>query len=181
MCKDNGVPFVDFNVLVGPIESLFGVGVQGGFMDETLFKRNDIEIPCQITKDIRIYPPVIFVNAVQYSSYPEQTEVLIHEYRHFIYNIVNPNYKIGYSIPRGADYKAWSRYLADPNERAAHKSEIRFELQLGKSVDEIIRKKVGGVITSDNYPIALKFSELVDEVAEELERKEEDEELIGTS
>ena len=46
----------------------------------------------------------------------------------------------------------------------------------GKSVDEIVRDKVGGSITTDSYlrsyPIALQFKVLVDEVVKEIEETE---------
>jgi len=173
MCTDNGVRFKDFDVVAGPIEQLFGKGVQGGFMDLPIFEQNEMSIPFQLTEDIFISPPVIFVNSVEYPSYPEQTEVLIHEYRHYIYGIMNPNYKLEYKLSKGMDYQAWCAYLTDPNEREAHTSEIKFELQLGKSFDEVIRNKVGGVITMGNYPIAVKFSELVREVMDNIEAEEE--------
>ena len=56
---------------------------------------------------------------------------------------------------------------------AAHKSEIKYELLLGKSVDEIVRNKVGGAITTENYPVALKFKELINEAIEEIRKEEE--------
>jgi hypothetical protein len=173
MCRENRVPFNDFQVIVGPIEHLFGRGVQGGFMNVAVFEQNKMSIPFPITDDILISPPVIFVNSVENPSYPEQTEILIHEYRHYIYGIMNPDYKVGYSLPQGADYNTWLKYLSDPNEVSAHKAEIKFELQLGKSFDEVIRDKVGGVITMENYPIAVKFASLVKEVMENIEIKEE--------
>jgi hypothetical protein len=43
-------------------------------------------------------------------------------------------------------------------------------------VQSIIRNKVGGMITTDNYPVALKFSELVQEAVTELEREKEENE-----
>jgi len=171
MCTENRVPFYDFQVIVGPIEHLFGRGVQGGFMDATIFKKNKMSIPFKLIDDIYIEPPVIFVNTVESPSYPEHTEILIHEYRHYIYGIMNPTYKIGYTMPNGSDMEGWNKYLMDPNERDAHRAEIRFGLKLGRSFDEIIRGKVGGIVTQDNYPIAVKFSELVNEVMNNIEEE----------
>jgi hypothetical protein len=179
MCRDNGVPFKDFSVVVGSIEQFFGRGVQGGFMDIEIFKQNKMTIPFHMTEDIYIEPPVIFVNSVEHPSYPEQTEVLIHEYRHYIYGIMNPDYKIGYTVPQGSDDERWDEYLTDPNEVEAHKSEIKFGLRLGKSFDEIIRSKVGGIVTRDNYPIAVKFSKLVKEVMNNIEAEDEKNEELA--
>lgn len=181
MCSQNEIKFQDFTVVVGPIEQLLGSGSMGGFMDESMFKASNIEAPMKITDEIYISPPVIFINSVEIPSYAEQTETLIHEYSHFIYGLKNPNYKIGYrrdNKKKGSDYKFWFEYLSDRNEIVAHENEIEYELLLGKSPDEIIRNKVGGQITIQNYPIALKFREMVNEVIEKIEKQEEIHECI---
>ena len=172
MCNKFGIPFNDFEVVVGPIGSLFGRGVQGGFMDANIFRDNEMELPFHLVEDIYIKPPVIFVNSVESPSYPEQTEVLIHEYRHYIYCIMNQDYKIGYDISKGG-IDGWSDYLSDLNEIEAHKSEIGFSLRLGKTPDEIIREKVGGEVTRDNYKFAVKFANIVNEVVEDIDSEEE--------
>lgn len=181
MCKKYNVEFKDFDVVIGPIERAFGSGVQGGYMDEALFEKNKWPIPKELTDGVFIRPPIIFVNSVTNPSYAKQTETLIHEYRHYIYGVQNPNYSITYKSPKtNEDYEAWFNYLKDRNEQSAHKDQIKFELGLGKSYDEIIRDKVGGKITSENYPIAIEFSELVKESVEELEKEtEKNEEPIG--
>jgi hypothetical protein len=177
MCKKYGVNFVDFEVVVGPIERAFGAGVQGGYMDKELFTKNKWPIPKELTDGVFISPPIIFVNSVTSPSYANQTDTLIHEYRHYIYGIQNPNYQITYKSPKNSeDYEAWYQYLQDRNEQAAHKDQIKFELGLGKSYDEIIRDKVGGKITTENYPVALKFAELVQDAVKELEEENEEHE-----
>ena len=163
MCDDSGVPFRDLSVVVGPIEYLFGVGVQGGFMNEKIFEQNNMEIPFPLTDDISISPPVIFVNSVENPSYPEQTEILIHEYKHYINGIMHSEHELDYEMPVGDDINSWYAYLTNPDEVEATKAGIKFDLQLGKSSDEIIGCKFGGKITIENYQIALKFSELVQE------------------
>jgi hypothetical protein len=173
--------FQDFNVIVGPIERTFGPGTRGGFMDANSFAKSKIKAPFEIAKGIFITPPVIMVNSVEMPNYADQTETLIHEYSHYIFGLKNPNYKMGYGKPKGnVDYEHWYNYLTDANERVAHKEEIKFELGLGKSFDEIIRNKVGGKITTENYPIALKFKELVHEALEEMEEAEEENEKPTT-
>jgi len=180
MCKENNLPFVDFDVIVGPIAEVIGEGSQGGYMDANAFTKSKIKTPFEISKGVFMSPPVILINAVDNPSYAEQTETLIHEYRHYLYGLQHPNYEIGYNRPKnknkkGEDYEFWYNYFTDPNEQAAYKQEIKFELGLGKSYDEIIRNKVGGQITMDNYPIALKFSEMVQEALKELEEKKNEE------
>jgi len=181
MCQRYDVEFADFDVVIGPIEMAFGSGVQGGYMDKSLFIQNKWPIPKELADGIFISPPIIFVNSVTNPSYAKQTETLIHEYRHYIYGIQNPNYRITYKSPKdNKDYEQWFNYLKDRNELAAHKDQIKFELGLGKSYDEIIRNKVGGKITPENYPIALKFSELVKEAVKELEEENgKNEDVIG--
>lgn len=176
MCQENNVPFKDFDVVIGPIERTFGAGIQGGFMDAGSFTKSKMKIPSEVVKGVWISPPVMLINSVTMNSYAEQTETLIHEYRHYIYGIQHPDYKMGYGRPKkkhGEDYEHWYNYFTDPNEREAHKNEIKFELGLGKSYDEIIRNKVGGMITVENYPIALKFQEMVQEAVKELEEEKE--------
>lgn len=174
MCKINNIPFKDFDVVIGPIEQKLGRGVQGGFMDHNSFVKSNIKIPYELAKGVWISPPVILINSVTMPSYAEQTETLIHEYRHYLYGLQNIDYKQKYGRPkqkRGEDYEHWYNYLTDSNERAAHKDEIKFELGLGKSYDEIVRNKVGGQITKENYPIAILFSQLVQEAKEEVEEE----------
>ena len=92
-----------------------------------------------------------------------------------IFGILNPNYKITYEMPRGEpDFNFWNKYLNDPNEKEAHKEQIKFQLQLGQSVDEIIREKFNGVIDEKNYTSALKYEELVRQALKELEEEKEE-------
>jgi len=186
MCEQLGEPFLDFDVIIGPIERFMGQGSQGGFIDEDGFKKAKppMEIPYKLMEGLYMTPPCILINSVSMPSYADQTETLIHEYRHYIYGRQNPNYEKSYgdmSGKKGDEHlKEWDKYLSDPNEVEAHSIEIKYALSLGKSVDEIIRDKVGGRITMENYPIALKFEELVRRVAEEMNKKEEqNEEPIG--
>ncbi len=185
MCKRFNEPFLDFDVIIGPIERFMGAGSQGGYIDESGFKKSKMDIPYKLQEGLYMSPPCILINSVSIPSYADQTETLIHEYRHYIYMKQNPNYEKGYgnlSDKTGDELlKEWNKYLTDPNEREAHISEIEYAIKLGKSVDEIIRDKVGGKITMENYPIALKFEELVREVVEKLKKKEiENEKPIRT-
>lgn len=186
LCEQANIPFEDVTVILGPTEQLFGSGNMGGYMDEKLFQRNKLAIPWQIPNgDVEIYPPVIFVNSVGSPSYAEQTRTLIHEYRHHLFSLVHPEHEVGYgqmNDKRGMErYKEYFKYFSDPSEVVAHKAEIKYDLLLGRSTDEIVRDKVGGHITEDNHVIALKFRELVDEAAAELEKERTNEEPIGTS
>jgi len=174
MCKECNIPFKDFMVVSGPIEQTFGSGIRGGYMDSNMFTLNKMKTPTELSKGVWMSPPVILINSAEEPSPADQTEVIIHEYRHYIFGIQNPNYKIQYGKPkkgRGQDYEHWYRYFNDPNEGSAHKDQIKFALGLGKSYDEIIRDKVGGQITIDNYPIAIKFSEMVGKALKELEEE----------
>lgn len=186
VCKEYGVEFKDVNVVVGPMEQIMGRGALGGFMDAKLFKQNKMKIPFELTKDIWISPPIIMVDSVTHPSYADQTDTLSHEYTHNIYSILHPEYSVTYNMSdkeKGKaedEYKTWFKYFTDPSEIEAHKVNIRFELGMGKSYDEIIRNKVGGAITMENYPIALKFAQLVKEVMEQMEKeKESNEEPTG--
>lgn len=175
MCEEYEIPFKDFDVIIGPIAQILGSGTQGGFMDANAFAKSKIKAPFEISKGVFMSPPVIFINSMDNPSYAEQTETLIHEYRHYLYGIQHPDYKKKYGRPKEkhgqSDYEHWYNYFTDPNEVAAHKKEIKFELGLGKSYDDIIRAKVGGIITMENYPIAMKFREMVQEAMSEMEEE----------
>jgi hypothetical protein len=174
MCQKYNIPFNDFDVIIGPIEQKLGRGTQGGFMDKKNFEKGKLKWPYKIEKGVFMSPPIILINSVNHPSYPEQADVLIHEYRHYIFGVQNPNHEQKYSQPKkgsGKDYEHWFNYFTDTNEIEATKSGIEFELELGKSYDEIIRNKVGGVVGVENYPIARKFSEIVQMAVEEIERK----------
>jgi hypothetical protein len=171
MCDKCGVEFKDFDVVVGPIEELFGRGVQGGFMGKMQFAQSGIKSPLKVTEGVSVEPPVIFINSMTMTSYADQTDTLVHEYRHYIYGLQNPFYKNRYNEVKDTNgdnyYKRWYLYFTDPNEQAAHMEQIRYDLAAGQSVDEIIRDKVGGEITLDNYQVAMKFREIVQAAMEE--------------
>ena len=180
MCKRRNVEFSDIQVVIGPLDRIFGSGIQGGFMGEKEFKKSKLKIPHQIDKGLYVTPPIMAVNSTSMPSYAEQTETLIHEYSHNLFSKVNPEHEHLYNkkanLRKTDHHKYWFLYLNDPDERLAHKEEIRYELISGKSVDEIVRDKVGGSITTDSYlrsyPIALQFKVLVDEVVKEIEETE---------
>jgi hypothetical protein len=179
MCKKRNVDFEDIQVVVGPIEKMFGQGVQGGFMGKKQFEESKLKIPYQIEKGLYINPPIIMVNSTTMPSYAAQTEVLIHEYSHKIYSMQNPDHQHLYNKEknlRNKDSKRyWELYLGDEDEKIAHQEEIRFELISGKTVDEIVRDKVGGAITKNNYKesyiVAINFKAMVDEVVKQIEEE----------
>ena len=181
MCKKSNIPFRDLDVIVGPIENFVGLGTKGGFFGEKAFRENNIKIPHQVQGDLWITPPVILINRTARKSptYAEQTSVLIHEYRHYLFEVENPTYEKQYGNMSGATgdegLKQWYLYFSDLSEGSAHREQIKYELLLGKSVDEIIRDKVEGVVTLENYPIALKYREMVEEVAKQIEGESEEE------
>lgn len=180
MCKKNNIEFKDITVVVGPIERIFGAGIQGGYMGEKEFKKSKLKIPHELEKGLFVTPPIIAINSTTIPSYAKQAETLIHEYSHNLYSITNPEHEHLYNKEKGLRERDklawWNLYFNDADERKAHIEEIKHELIAGRSMDEIIRDKVGGAITpqtyKDNYPIALKFRELVEEAAKELEQEE---------
>ncbi|MFA7219266.1 MAG: hypothetical protein WC119_02020 [Synergistaceae bacterium] len=177
MCKERDMLFEDIQVIVGPIERIFGRGTQGGFMGKKEFEKSKLKSPFQIEKGLYVTPPIIAVNSESMPSYASQTETLIHEYSHKLYSIINPDHEHLYNkdpkLRNKNPRKYWDLYLGDEDEKLAHKEEIAFELTSGKSIDEIVRDKVGGAITKNSYKqtyiTALKFKEMVDEVAKEME------------
>ena len=175
LCDKNGIKFKDFDVVCGPIERVFGRGVQGGFMDNKMFQLNKMKTPTEIEKGIWISPPVMLINSLTIPTAAEQTETLIHEYTHYIYSELHPDYKMQYDSKQrkgNNDYEYWWNYFEDPNEKEAHINEIKLALGLGKSGDEILREKVGGAININNYPIAIKFKELYEEAVKQIEEEE---------
>jgi hypothetical protein len=116
-------------------------------------------------------------------SYAKQTETLIHEYSHNLYNIMNPSHEHLYNKKQNKKLqdsnvvKYWELYLGDEDEKLAHKEEIKYQILSGLSVDEIIRDKIGGKIDSSsvktNYPIALIFKKIVEEAIAEMDTMEE--------
>jgi hypothetical protein len=187
LCDKKKMPFKDIDVLVGPIERIFGSGTRGGFMGEVHFRGNKMEWPYEITDGIFVSPPIISVDSVSSPSYLKQTETLVHEYSHNLYNITNPTHVPEYIKQkelRNTDLlKWWEYYLDDPDEREAHKAQFKIALDAGLSPDEIFRNKleserknledIGSAITMDNYktayPIALKLRELIEEAVKEWE------------
>lgn len=165
-CEESSVTFKDLDVIVGPIEKLMGKGSQGGFVTDQILSEKQIKFPYHIEDGISLNPPAILINSITEPSCVQQITTLLHEYRHYVYSRVNMYHKNkyeGFANKTGDNrLKEWHNYFSDPNEVKAHSEEIKFELMIGKSEDEIIRDKVGGAITVDNYPIAIAFKKLVD-------------------
>ena len=163
------VSFNDLDVIVGPIESVMGEGSQGGFVSKVDGGK------LQLDENICIIPPCILINSVTMPSYSEQAETLVHEYRHYIYGLQNPFYEKTYGDmhDKSGDMFLieWDKYMGDENEKEAHKEEILYGLFIGKSIDEMIRDKVGGKITVENYIIALRYKDLVEDVIKNTEVK----------
>jgi hypothetical protein len=188
LCEKNKVEFKDVDIVIGPIERIFGRGVQGGFMGAKQFALNKLKIPHELEKGLFVSPPLISINSVNMPSYAAQTTTLIHEYSHNLYSITHPEHEHLYNKDKkltSDKLEWWQLYFDDEDERRAHIEEIKHELISGRSVDEIIRDKIGGAITlsnyQKNYPIALKFRELVMEAVKELEEEKEiDEQPSGT-
>jgi hypothetical protein len=182
MCSERKMNFVDVDVIVGPLARIFGQGVVGGFMGKKQFNDSKLKIPHQIVNGIWVSPPLIAVDSVSSPSYSKQTETLIHEYSHNLFNMQNENHECLYhkdkNLKRTNELKWWDLYLNDPDEKLAHEEEIKYQLLSGYSVDEIIRDKIGGAITLENmkktYPIALKFKKLVEESVAKIESEQKD-------
>jgi len=197
VCAKNGIEFKDIDIVIGPIERIFGIGVQGGFMGAKEFTLNKLKIPYELEKGLFVSPPAISINSVNMPNYAAQTSTLIHEYSHNLYSISHPEHENLYNkdpnLKKKDELRWWELYFNDPDEIQAHIEQIKHELISGRSVDEIIRDKigeakgeVGGAITLSNYkihyPLALKFKELVMEAVKELEQENEiNEQPIGTN
>ena len=177
LAHQRGIDFDNFNVVVGPIERLFGQGVKGGFMDEDCFLKSEMGVPYELAKGIFVSPPLIAIDTLEMPSPAEQASTLVHEYAHNIYSITNPDHESEYNKdPKLKDTdpdKYWYLYLTDKDERQAHGEQIKFELRSGVSIDEMIRNKVGGQVTKDTYSIAILFKDLIDDVIEEMEKTDE--------
>jgi len=173
LAKEREVSFENLNVVVGPVEMLFGQGIKGGFMSAESFKKSEIEAPYEIAKGIFVNPPLIAIDTVDMPSPAEQASTLVHEYAHNLFSITNPEHENQYNKdPKLKDTdrdKYWYLYLTDKDERQAHSEQIKFELKSGISIDEMIRDKVGGQVTPENYNIAILFKDIIDSVIEELE------------
>lgn len=168
ICATVGIPFRDIQVVVGPVENVLGAGKMGGFMSKYSFLEQNIPMPCKLAEGLEVMPPVIMVDNQRHPSVADQAATLVHEYRHYI-NSQMIKFKKEYGEMSGSgDIAGWVQYLSDPDERLTHKDEIKFNLVMGLSADEIIRDKVGGQLTTENYPIALKFRQLVEEAIKEL-------------
>jgi hypothetical protein len=171
------VNFEDLNIVVGPIERLFGRGTKGGFMDSDCFKKSEIEMPYEIAKGIFVTPPLIAIDSVDMPSPAEQASTLVHEYAHNLYSITHPEHESEYNKdPKLKDTdsdKYWHLYLTDEDERQAHSEQVKFELKSGISVDEMIRNKVGGQVTKDTYNIALLFKDIIDDAITDMENENE--------
>jgi len=177
LAKDRGVEFENMNVVVGPVETIFGQGVKGGFMSEEAFKKSEMESPYEIAKGIFVKPPLIAIDTVDMPSPAEQASTLVHEYAHNLYSITNPEHESQYnkdpSLKDTDSEKYWNLYLTDADERQAHSEQVKFDLRSGVSIDEMIRDKVGGQVKKNNYHIAILFKDIIDDVVKKMEEEDE--------
>lgn len=169
LCNGLNINFIDINVITGPIQKIMGQGTSGGFISKKSCLEADppTKLPIKFAEGLEVMPPVILISTEAHPKLAEQTSTLIHEYRHFI-NSMYENFKKTYGDMKDAKLKDWVTYLSDPDEKLAHKDQIKYNLLMGMTADEIIRDKVGGEITLDNYGIARKMSRLVEEAENEL-------------
>jgi len=176
MCDKANIPFNDISVIVGPVQWLLNMaGVKGAFMDEKLFRANNIPIPFEIPdENISISPPVILIDTQSHKNdYANQTSTVIHEYQHYIDTTLDPDYELPTWQEETTMFGKTVRYLSHKSERNAHKEEIKNLLRMGRSVHDIIREKIQGDITLEKFPSALKFNKLIEEAIEELKQEEE--------
>jgi len=170
-CKKENFTFSDINVVIGPIDILFGQSINGGFMDEEMFRFNNLPIPLQIDEDIYISPPVIFINSIKNPNYASHTDVLIHEYTHYVDRMTKSETLDFSHYDMESEIEKWKKYFDIPTERRSHKNQIKYKLKLGLSDDEIIVEKMGRNISVELYPVVLKFKELIEEARKELEEE----------
>ncbi len=185
MCERRNYEFHDLDVLLGPTQMLFGEGIKGGFMDKKSFIKSKLNIPHEIVKGIFVSPPLIAIDSASMPSFASQTSTLVHEYSHNMFTKQKPYHEHEYlkdpSLQKRDELAYWDLYLSDEDEYIAHKEQIKMEIKSGLSPDEIIRNKIGGAIDAKNYPIALKFKEIVQDAVKEIEKEMQNENLGGTN
>ena len=69
ICKERNIPFFDLDVVVGPIERLFGRGTQGGFMSKQNWLKSKMKIPYELETGLFVSPPMILINAATMPGY----------------------------------------------------------------------------------------------------------------
>ena len=179
------VAFQDIGVYVGPWLSVTQgtINMAGGYISEQKMRDAKVEIPYEIIPGVKLRPPAIIIDNELYPSVADRANVLVHEYRHHINQMLgveSPRYDIPPSTqkPNPEDVKKWLFYLNSPDERLAHIEQIKYFLGLGMGREQILRVLTSGRLTYEMLPIAKKYNELINAAIAELkeQRKELQEE-----
>jgi hypothetical protein len=168
MCKRYDFNFVDLDVVVGPLSSLFGAGVGGGYLRET----GNQNFSNFLSYGIHIKPPLIFISTEIYPNFSDHTAVLIHEYKHFMYERMEEDDGTPYNIDdaqKDRDNFVYD-YYGSKDEKEAHTEQYRYYLMMGYSPEEILREKVRD-INLQNYYESSKVLDIIKEVQQELEKE----------
>lgn len=175
------IRFDDLEVIVGPWERT--LGFLGGYFDarrvETQAGKKSIELMPGFT----VIPPVIAIDNTRSPSVGDRTHIIIHEYRHHInaQQWVSSDITSKDVLNEGDDteqqrVQKMVRYLRDPNEYLAHKSQFKYMLAIGMTKEQVLRQMLRGKPTISDLPVVKEYMRIINEASSELNLEESERE-----
>jgi len=175
MCRNSGIQFANLDVTVGPFSSVIQ-GLKGGFYDEERAKKMGVKIPWEFLPGFIIPSNSIMVDTESHKSIADMSDVLIHEYQHYINKLLkveSPVYRLDAS-----NIEAMSEYLDSPDEQGSHIQQAVHLLSSGMSRDQIIYRFLGHQYpTSHTLPLAKKYNKFIDEAQKIIEKAQSEEKI----
>jgi len=169
------IRFDDLEVVVGPWERI--AGFLGGYVDGRRMEQQAGKKSLEIIPGFFVLPPVIAIDNSRCPSVGDRTHVIIHEYRHHINSQLWVKSEIlgkdvaseeGETPQQRAEKMV--RYLSDPNEFLAHKTQFKYMLAIGMSKEQVLRQMLGGhKPTISEVPVVKEYLRIINEAAKEID------------
>ena len=171
----DSIRFDDLEVVVGPWEHV--AGFLGGYLDAKKMEQKSGKKSIEVIPGMLVVPPVIAIDNSRCPSVGDRTHVIIHEYRHHINSQlwIKSDVFGGDVLDEGKDTPEQRRakmvrYLRDPNEHVAHKTQFKYMLAMGMSKEQVLRQAISGhKPTISDVPIVREYLRIINEAASELD------------
>ena len=175
------IRFDDLEVVVGPWSEL--LQCRGGYYSvDNIKKATGGKTEFEPVPGFKVTAPVIIIDNLQAKTVGDRTSTIIHEYRHHI-NVQlwvdSPEYENpGDAKDEEEQVQRTVKYLTNPQERLAHKTQFKYMLSIGISKEQILRNRLGRKPTIKDIPYVKEYLSIINEASKELEEESREEEKM---
>lgn len=168
------IRFDDLEVVVGPWKRV--AGFLGGYVDARRMQQQAGKKSMELVPNFWVFPPVIAIDNVQCPSVGDRTHVIIHEYRHHINaqlwvksGVTSSDVMDSGEETNEQRTEKMTKYLRDPNEFLAHKTQFKYLLAIGMSKEQILRQMLGNRKPGiSDIPVVKEYLRIINEAASEM-------------